>query len=176
MARVRWRSEVRTTLELSHVVQSSATGDDALSGLELAVDDLATAYHRSPPADLLERVRAHAGYVARLLDGRVSLAAHRRILVSRGWLSLLAATCLIDLNRDRAAFAHLRTAAQIARETEHAEMAAWVLETRAWHLLTGGEYKQAVALSLAAQRVAPRDSSATIATTRRKPRRMWRPR
>jgi hypothetical protein len=41
------------------------------------------------------------------------------------WLSLLAATTLIDLHRDHAAAAHLRTAAQLARETGHPEIAAW---------------------------------------------------
>jgi hypothetical protein len=38
------------------------------------------------------------------------------------------------------ALAHLRTAAQIARETGHAEIAAWCLETRAWQSLTDGDY------------------------------------
>ncbi|HEX9540748.1 MAG TPA: hypothetical protein VGA04_21505 [Streptosporangiaceae bacterium] len=47
------------------------------------------------------------------------------------WLSLLAATCLIDSRRFPAASAHLRTAAQLARETGRAEIGAWCLETRA---------------------------------------------
>jgi hypothetical protein len=43
-----------------------------------------------------------------------------------------------------AASARLRTAVQLARETRHAEMAAWCLETRAWQLLTIGNYPAAL--------------------------------
>lgn len=82
-----------------------------------------------------------------------------------GWLSLLAATCLIDLHTDHAAAAHLRTAAQLARETGHAEIAAWCLETQAWQVLTAGDYRQAVGISQAAQHIAPRDTSAFIQAT-----------
>jgi hypothetical protein len=82
-----------------------------------------------------------------------------------GWLSLLSATCLIDLHRFPEAAAHLRTAAQLARETGHAEIAGWCLETRAWQLLTDGDYRRAVDLSLAAQRTAPKGGSAFIQAT-----------
>ena len=92
----------------------------------------------------------------------MTLAEHRRLLIVAGWLSLLAATTLIDLHRDHAAAAHLRTAAQLARETGHAEIAAWCLETQAWQVLTAGDYQQAAGISRAAQRIAPRDGSAFI--------------
>ena len=82
-----------------------------------------------------------------------------------GWLSLLAATCLIDLHRDHAAAAHLRTAAQLARETGHAEITAWCLETQAWQVLTQGDYRSAVGISQAAQHVAPKSGSAFIQAT-----------
>lgn len=110
-------------------------------------------------------MRAYLGYVSRLLDARMTLAEHRRLLVTGGWLSLLAATCLIDLHHDHAAAAHLRAAAQLAKETGHAEIAAWCLETQAWQVLTEGEYRRAVDVSQAAQRLAPRDSSAFIQAT-----------
>jgi hypothetical protein len=83
-------------------------------------------------------VRAYLGYTGRLIGAHSTLTEHRRLLVTGGWLSLLAATCLIDLHRDRDALAHLRTAAQFAQETGHTEMAAWCLETRAWQVLTAG--------------------------------------
>jgi hypothetical protein len=133
--------------------------------LELTVDDLATAYPGTPPADLFARVRTHLGYVGYLLDARATLAQHRRLLVTGGWLSLLAATCLIDLHKDHTATAHLRTAAQLARETGHAEIAAWCLETQAWQVLTTGDYQQAADISQAAQHIAPRDGSAFIQAT-----------
>ena len=61
--------------------------------------------------------------------------------------------------------AYLRTAAQLARESDHAELAAWCTETVAWQLLTAGEYRQAAELSRAAQETAPASSSALIQAT-----------
>jgi tetratricopeptide (TPR) repeat protein len=133
--------------------------------LELAVDELATAYPGTPPGELLGRVRAYLGYVGTLLDGRITLAEHRRLLIAGGWLSLLAATTLIDLRRDNAAAAHLRTAARLARETGHAEIAAWCLETQAWQVLTEGDYRRAVEISQAAKQIAPKSGSAFIQAT-----------
>jgi hypothetical protein len=103
--------------------------------------------------------------VGGLIGGRATLMQHRRLLVTGGWLSLLAATCLIDLHRDHAAESFLRTSAQLAAETEHAEIAAWVLETRAWQVLTSGGYSKAAELSQAAQSIAPRHGSAYIQAT-----------
>ena len=95
----------------------------------------------------------------------MTLAEQRRLLIVGGWMSLLAATTLIDLHRDHAAAAHLRTAARFARETGHAEIAAWCLETQAWQVLTAGDYRRAVEISQAAQRIAPKSGSAFIQAT-----------
>jgi transcriptional regulator with XRE-family HTH domain len=152
-------------LEFARRAEASDVGNSVVEQLELTVDDLATAYPRTPPADLLGPVRTHLGYAGHLLNDRATLAQHRRLLVTGGWLSLLAATCLIDLHKDPAAAAHLRTAAQLARETGHAEIAAWCLETQAWQMLTAGDYQRAVDIAQAAQRVAPRDGSAFIQAT-----------
>jgi len=59
----------------------------------------------------------------------------------------------------------LRTAAQLARETGHAEIAAWCLETQAWQVLTAGDNRRAVDIAQAAQHIAPRDGSAFIQAT-----------
>jgi transcriptional regulator with XRE-family HTH domain len=152
-------------LELARRAEVSDVGDGTVARLEMAVDDLATAYPRTAPGELLGRVRAHLAYTTQLLDGRATLAQRRRLLVSGGWLSLLAATCLTDLHQDPPAVAYLRTAAQLAGETGHAEISAWCAETRAWQLLTAGEYRQAVELSRGAQDIAPLGSSARIQAT-----------
>jgi transcriptional regulator with XRE-family HTH domain len=152
-------------LDLGRLAEASEVGTGTVERLELAVDELATAYPGTPPAELLGRVRGYLGYVGRLLDARSTLAEHRRLLVVGGWLSLLAATTLIDLHRVHAAAAHLRTAAQLARETGHAEIAAWCLETQAWQVLTEGRYRQAVEISQAAQRIAPKSGSVFIQAT-----------
>jgi hypothetical protein len=152
-------------LDFARRAQVTEAGAGTVERLELAVDELATAYPGTPPGELLGRVRAYLGYVGTLLDARTTLAEHRRLLVVGSWLSLLAATTLIDLHRDHAAAAHLRTAAQLARETGHAEIAAWCLETQAWQVLTQGDYRAAVGISQAAQRIAPESGSAFIQAT-----------
>jgi len=152
-------------VELGRLVGATEVGTGTVERLELAVDELAIAYPSTPSADLYGRVRGYLRYVGRLLDARMTLAEHRRLLVVGGWLSLLAATTLIDLHRDQAAAAHLRTAAQLARESEHTEIAAWCLETRAWQVLTAGDYQRAAGISQAAQRIAPKTGSAFIQAT-----------
>jgi tetratricopeptide (TPR) repeat protein len=149
-------------LELARRVAASDVGDETLTRLEAAVDDLAVDYSLTPPAVLLRRVRSYLAAVTRLIDARKTLGEHRRLLIVGGWLSLLGATVQIDLKQDSSATAHLRTARGLARQAEHAEIEAWCLETEAWRQLIEGHYTDAVALSQAAQRRAPRGSSAAI--------------
>ena len=152
-------------IEVSRRASSTSVGEVTVGRLEQAVNDLAVSYPHLAPGVLLQRVRGYLDYATGLLDGKVTLGEHRRLLVTTGWLSLLSATCLIDLRKFPAAAAYLRTAAELARETGHAEIAAWALETKAWQLVTDGEYERAVALSQAAQRTAPREGSAIIQAT-----------
>lgn len=152
-------------LDLARRAEASDVGEGTVTRLEAAFDELAVAYQATPPDVLLTHVRTHLDYVGGLIGGRATLMQHRRLLVTGGWLSLLAATCLIDLHRDHAAESFLRTSAQLAAETEHAEIAAWVLETRAWQVLTSGGYPKAAELSQAAQSIAPRHGSAYIQAT-----------
>ncbi|MET9490147.1 helix-turn-helix transcriptional regulator [Nocardia sp. NPDC006630] len=146
-------------------VALSDIGGDALDRLELAVDDLAAAYPTTPPGELLVRIRQHLGYAGRLMDSRKTLTQHRRLLVTVGWLSLLASTCHIDLGELPAAAARGHLAWKLADEAGHREIAAWCLETRAWQQLTGGGFAAAAELSRAAQVIAPDDSSAFIQAT-----------
>ncbi|WP_207620703.1 hypothetical protein [Streptosporangium minutum] len=152
-------------MELARRVAASDVGNETLDRLELAVDDLATAYPQTPPADLLERVRQHLSYVSHLVDAKKTLTEHRRLLTVGGWLSLLASTCHIDLREFGTAATWLRTAAQLARHAEHPEIAAWCLETEAWQAVTTGDYRRALTLTQGAQVIAPRKSSAYIQAT-----------
>lgn len=152
-------------MELSRRAAASDVGNETLDRLDTAVDDLASAYPKVPPAQLLERVRRHLEYVTRLLDGRKTLAEHRRLLIAGGWLSLLGATCHIDLRQYAFAEARLRTAAQLGRQAEYAELTAWCVETEAWRVLIEGDYRRAVTLSQGAQDLAPRASSVFIQAT-----------
>lgn len=151
--------------ELARRVAASDVGADTLFQLEAAVDDLAVAYPSTAPPVLLYRVRRHLSYVATLLDAKKTLTEHRRLLVAGGWLSLLAATCHIDLKQFPAGAARLRTAVQFAKHAEHPEIHAWSLETEAWQALTDADYQRAVTLSQGAQQIAPSGTSAHIQAT-----------
>ncbi|WP_030434071.1 helix-turn-helix domain-containing protein [Actinoplanes subtropicus] len=152
-------------IELARRITASDVSDATLDQLESAADSMAMAYATTPPVILLPRVRRHLGYVSSLWDARKTLAQQQRLLVIGGWLSLLRATLHVDLRQTGAADAHLRAAAQLAEQTGHREIAAWVLETRAWDLLTNGGYREALELSRHAQAVAPAGGSAIVQAT-----------
>jgi transcriptional regulator with XRE-family HTH domain len=149
-------------VDLARRIEASDVSTETLDQLEAAFDDIASAYTTTPPELLLPLARKHIGYVARLLDGRKTLAQHRRLLVLGGWLSLIGATIRIDLRQNTSAAAWLRTADQLGGHAEHDEIRAWCLETRAWEVLTAGDFRQAIELSQHAQAVAPVGSSAYI--------------
>ncbi|MFY1622869.1 helix-turn-helix domain-containing protein [Micromonospora sp. WMMD735] len=151
--------------ELRARIAASDVSRDVLDRIEQGVDDLASSYPTMTPADLLPLVRRQLSYVGRLLDGRVTLAQQRRLLVAGGWLTVLRATVHIDLRQRTAAVAHLRAARDLAEHAEHAEIRAWCLETRAWDVLIQGDYRAALDLSRQAQRIAPKGSSARIQAT-----------
>lgn len=151
--------------ELTRRVQASDVGAATLERLERAFDDLAMAYPKSDPEDLLRKVRKHSAYVVKLLDAKKTLSEHRRLLVIGGWLSLLGATVHIDLMQDDAATARLETAATLAREAGFPEIESWCYETEAWRVLTDGDYVRAAELSRAAQEIAPAGTSVMIQAT-----------
>ncbi|MDR7278379.1 helix-turn-helix domain-containing protein [Catenuloplanes atrovinosus] len=151
--------------ELLRRIEASDVGAETLGRLEKAVDEMAMRYATDPPEELLPRVRHHLGYVVRLVGARATLHQRQRILVSGAWLSLLAATLHIDLQQRQAARARLGTARTMAEHVGHDEIRAWCLETRAWEVLTTGDFAAAAALSRQAQAVAPRGGSVLIQAT-----------
>ncbi|MEU4239646.1 helix-turn-helix transcriptional regulator [Actinoplanes sp. NPDC026619] len=149
-------------LELARRVSATDVSSETLDRLERAADAMAMAYARVPPDLLLPRVRRHLVYVTTLIDARKTLAQHQRLLVIGGWFALLRATLHIDLQQTAAADAYLQTAAQLAEQTGQREIAAWCLETKAWDVLTSGDFRQALQLSQHAQAVAPAGGSVLI--------------
>jgi transcriptional regulator with XRE-family HTH domain len=152
-------------IELTRRVTASDVGNETLDGLERAADRVAMAYATIPSAELLPRVRRHLDYVSTLVDARKTLDQQRRLLVVGGWFALLRATLHIDLRQSAAADAYLLTAGQLADQAQHPEIAAWCLETRAWDVLTSGDFRRALELSQRAQAIAPRGSSALVQAT-----------
>jgi transcriptional regulator with XRE-family HTH domain len=152
-------------LELTRRVAASDVSTETLGRLEGMVDELAVKYSVTPPQELVGPVRQHVSYVMRLLDVRKTLDEHRRLLIVGAWLSLIAATLYIDLERRAAASSWLATAASLARQAGQSEIYAWRYETEAWQVLNDGDYHHAVELSQAAQQLAPHGSSAAIQAT-----------
>jgi transcriptional regulator with XRE-family HTH domain len=152
-------------IELARRVTASDVSTETLDRLERAADSMAMAYATTPPALLLPRVRRHLDYVGTLVEARKTLAQHQRLLVIGGWFALLRATLHIDLQQTMAADAYLQTAAGLADQTGQREIAAWCLETKAWDVLTSGDYQQALRLSRHAQAIAPAGGSALIQAT-----------
>ncbi len=152
-------------IEAARRAGATEVGTVAVERLEQVVDALAMAYPSSAPAKLLSRAGTYLAYVTGLLGRKSTLSEHRRLLVTSGWLSLLAATSLIDLRRYDSADAYLNTAMQMAGEAGHSELSAWCLETRAWKAVSDGDYARAASLARGAQALAPRGSSALIQVT-----------
>jgi transcriptional regulator with XRE-family HTH domain len=154
-------------IELARRVAASDVGDETISRIEAAMDDLATRYSSTPPTEILARIRRYLTYTSTLLDAstRKTLDEHRRLIVVSSWLSLLAATLHIDLRQRPAAAARLATAASLAKAAGDDEILAWTFETRAWDALTEGRYGQAIDLARVAQGIAPRGGSALIQAT-----------
>ncbi|PPK68067.1 helix-turn-helix transcriptional regulator [Actinokineospora auranticolor] len=151
--------------ELARRVAATDVSGETVGRLERAFDGLAVDYPKASPAALLVRLRAHLGYVAGLLDKRATLDERRRLVVVGGWMSLLAATCHVDLRQRHAAGAYLRTAASLARHAGHDEIRAWCYETEAWRVLTDGDFPRALELSRSARHHAPAGSSIAIQAT-----------
>lgn len=149
-------------LALAARAEVTEVGPAAVEALEEVAELLARAYATTEPHLLLAQVRRRAGEVAALLDRRSTLAQRRRLLVVGGWLALLGATLHIDLG-DRAAAVGARTAvASLGRETDHPELAAWVVEIAAWTALIDRDWARAARLAADGETLAPARSSAAV--------------
>ncbi|WP_406295783.1 helix-turn-helix domain-containing protein [Embleya sp. NBC_00888] len=153
------------SLELGRRASASDVGDETLTRLESAFDQLAIDYSKAPPYDLLVRARRYLSYTSHLFDARKTLAEYQRLVAVGGWLSLMSATLHIDLGQQGAATARLRTAADLAKQANQPELEAWCYETDAWRILTQGDYSRSLTLSRAAQSLAPKGSSVAIQAT-----------
>ncbi|MEW2430821.1 helix-turn-helix transcriptional regulator [Micromonospora sp. NPDC047644] len=151
--------------DLLQRIAASDVSNHTLTRIEQGVDDLASLYPTTAPTDLLPMVRQHLAHVGRLLAGRATVAQQRRLVVAGGWLAVLRATVHIDLQQPGAASAHLTAASGLADHADHPEILGWCLETRAWEVLTTGDYRGALRLAQQAQEVAPIGSSAHIQAT-----------
>lgn len=152
-------------IELGSRARSGDVSAVTLEGLEIAVHDLCRRYTTVPPAVLLDDVRRWRRTIFGLLDARATLRQRRQVMVTAGWLSLLAACLHVDLGQHGAAIACRRAAHDLGIDTGDRQMVAWGLEVRAWQALLARRYEDAVKLCCAGRDFAGDDTSAAVQLT-----------
>jgi tetratricopeptide (TPR) repeat protein len=142
-------------MELARRAEMSEVGADTLAGVERAVDRLREAAAVTPPEALVPAVLEQRRYVGRLLEGRLTLAHRRRLLVAAGWLSVLLTQLYFDADDREAAEANRDTALRLARQAGHTELTAWTVQALASWALADGRFRDALDLARAGQDLAP---------------------
>jgi len=149
-------------MELARRAEASDVGAGTLDGVERAVRRLRRAASGTPPESLIPAVQAQRRYVGRLLEGRLTPRRRRRLLVAAGWLSVLLAQLHFDAGDREAAEANRDATLRLARQAEHAELAAWAVEALAWWALADGRHGDALELARSGQDLAPPASAAAL--------------
>jgi tetratricopeptide (TPR) repeat protein len=152
-------------LDGGRVNETARLHQGALEGAQRAVDRLRREYSTIRPAVLLPRAERRLVQLDGFLEGRLTLAQHRELLVARGWLSLLMAALQFDLGDREAAEISRDAALALGREADHPEITAWAFETPAWFALADRRLRDAVDFARAGQEVAEADRSVIVATT-----------
>jgi tetratricopeptide (TPR) repeat protein len=116
------------------------------------VEHLCGEYAGRPAAELRADAQRWLSYICTQLDsGRVSLTAHRELLVSAGWLTLLIGSLEHDLGMRSAALATRAAALHLGEEAGHSEIAGWAHELGAWIDLTSSHPHAALRAARAGQ-------------------------
>ncbi len=134
-------------IELARRVEASDVGDGTLELLQVHADQLCRDYPVTDPAVLSARARKHLRYVTRLIGGRTTLAQHKELLVTAGWLSALLACTLRDRGDLAGAEVARRMTRQFGEHAGHGELVAWSFEIAAWYALLAGQHARVVKLS-----------------------------
>jgi hypothetical protein len=147
----RSEAELVDTLDLARMVTVSDLGAGTLDTLQEAADLLCRAYPSASAGELRARAKRRLSYIARLLSGRLTLAQHRELLVTAGWLALLLGCVHYDLGEREQAEAARQAACQAGPQAGHGQIIAWSYEMAAWFALTEGRYGDAAAYARAGQ-------------------------
>jgi hypothetical protein len=153
---------VLEAMELARQAEASELGEEAMAGLERTVERLQRAALATPPTELIPAVRARRRYAGRLLEGRLPLGPHRRLLVAAGRLSLLLARLHDDTGDREAAEADRDTAFRLACQADHGELAAQAVELLAFWALVDGRFDDARTLARTGQDLAPPATMAAV--------------
>jgi transcriptional regulator with XRE-family HTH domain len=147
----RSEAELVDTLDLARMVSVSDIGQGTLDTLQEAAELLCRAYPSASAAELRARTKQRLSYISRLLHGRLTLAQHRELLVTIGWLALLLGCVHYDLGEREQAEGARQAANQAGLQAGHGEIIAWSYEMAAWFALTEGRYYDVVDYARAGQ-------------------------
>ena len=136
----RSEAELVDTLDLARMVTSSDLGQGTLDALQEAAELLCRAYPSASAGELRARTKQRLNYISRLLQGRLTLAQHRELLVTIGWLAPLLGCVHYDLGEREQAEAARQAAYQAGLQAGHGQIIAWSYEMAAWFALTEGRY------------------------------------
>lgn len=148
------------SVELLRRTEASDLGTGTLEQLEELVERLGMDYFAVPPAEFREEVLSWRRYVARLLEGKLTLRERRRLYSVAGWLSGLVGEASLAMGDE--ANPHCATALSLAHQVGDARLAGWIRGTQAQIALYAGDPQEAVALAQAGQEVAPIGSTALV--------------
>jgi transcriptional regulator with XRE-family HTH domain len=148
------------SVELLRQAEASGLGTGALEQLEELVERLGEEYFAVPPAQFRDKVLSWRRYVARLLDGKLTLRERRHLYAVAGWLSGLVAEASLAVGEE--AEPHCTTALSLAQEIGDTRLAGWIRGTQAQIALYAGDPREAVTFAQAGQQVAPIGSTALV--------------
>jgi hypothetical protein len=152
-------SNATDVLELARQAEASDLGGGTLEVIDRSVDRLCREYPTVAPGLLVPRVQQRLRYLAKLLDGRVTLAQHRHLLVAGGWLATLLACLQFDLGDRDGAEASQAAAYTFAREGDHQELLAWTYELLAWWALVDRRHDEVIEYAQTGLEIAPNTSA-----------------
>ena len=147
----RSEAELFDTMDLDRMVTVSDLGQGTTDTLQEAAELLCRAYPSAAASELQVRTKQRLSYITRLINGRCTLAQHRELLVTAGWLALLLGCLHYDLGEREQAETARQAAYHAGLQAGHGEIIAWSYELAAWFALTEGRYHDVVAYAQAGQ-------------------------
>lgn len=133
------------TLEIVARLRASDLNAATLDALRITVDRLCSEYPYLPSEALRAEGHQWLRRITEVLDGRLTLAEHREVLVLAGWLALLVGCVEYDMGLRGAAEATRRSALSRGSLAGHAEIVGWAHEMAAWFALTQGDHRGVIA-------------------------------
>nr|WP_221761273.1 XRE family transcriptional regulator [Kibdelosporangium aridum] len=132
------------TAELLRRVRASAIDSPTIDALDITVEQLCCDYPHADARELITTSREWLAKVTQLLDKRVTLSQHRKILHNAGMLALLVGCLEYDLGDAASAEATRRMALELGKDAGDPAILGWSHEMLAWFHLTTGNLRAVI--------------------------------